>query len=84
MTDIEPVITFRGHEGSVNALAWSTLIPPDADSELENLLQHGVVYSAGYDGSIYMWGLPEKTRQPYLSYGIVATESLQILNAHYI
>ena len=63
------MITLRGHQGSVNALAWSTLIPPNADSDLEQLLQHGVLYSAGYDGTVYMWGLPEKTRHPYQAYG---------------
>ncbi len=67
--DFEPFFTFRGHRDSVNALALSTMIPPSVDGGLEKRLQHGVLYSAGDEGFIRMWSLPDKNQAPYSKYG---------------
>ena len=46
------------------------MIPPSADADLETRMQYGVLYSAGDDGSVRVWGLPEKGLVPYSKYGI--------------
>jgi striatin 1/3/4 len=68
--DIEPVFTYRGHKGSVNCLSLSTLIPSNLDSDLSEKMVNGVFYSAGNDGVIRIWGVPDKNLSPYLKYGI--------------
>lgn len=66
--DIEPIFTFRGHTSAVTSLAIGTLIPPAADGDIEERMQFGSCYSAGFDGSIRAWGLPEKILPIYSSY----------------
>lgn len=67
--DVEPLFTFRGHIGPVMSLAISTLLPPNADAILEERLQHGLLASAGFDSTIRIWGLPDKSSSPYSLYG---------------
>jgi len=53
--DVEPVYTFRGHNGPVLCLAMS----PTGES----------CYSGGMDGAICCWNIPNSNIDPYDSYG---------------
>jgi WD40 repeat protein len=47
----------------------TTMIPPSAEPSMEERLQFGTFYSAGYDGIIRVWGLPDLSFPPYGQYG---------------
>eukprot|EP00158_Paraphelidium_tribonemae_P005868 Partr_v1_DN27567_c0_g1_i3_m30453 putative Striatin, calmodulin binding protein len=66
--DLEPIHVFRGHNGAVTSVIFSTMIPPSLDSSYQERLQFGTAYSAGVDGSIFMWGVPPKNLTPYSKY----------------
>ena len=66
--DIEPVLTFRNHESSVNCLAVTTMIPPSDAPDLNERLQHGLFFSAGFDGVIRLWAMPSPDLAPYSKY----------------
>jgi len=53
--DVEPVYTFRAHEGAVLSLAMS----PTGES----------CYSGGMDGIICCWNIPNSNIDPYDSFG---------------
>jgi len=53
--DVEPVYTFRAHEGPVLSLAMS----PTGES----------CYSGGMDGTICCWNIPNSNIDPYDSFG---------------
>ena len=53
--DVEPVYTFRAHEGPVLCLAMS----PTGES----------CYSGGMDGTIRCWNIPNSNIDPYDSFG---------------
>ena len=53
--DVEPVYTFRSHEGPVLSLAMS----PTGES----------CYSGGMDGTICCWNIPNSNIDPYDSFG---------------
>ena len=62
-SDVEPVKTYRGHRGAVNAVLMSSLTPPSLDSAHQEILQHGMAISAGSDGTIRLWAIPDHTHQ---------------------
>jgi len=53
--DVEPVYTFRAHEGPVLSLAMS----PTGEC----------CYSGGMDGTICCWNIPNSNIDPYDSFG---------------
>lgn len=53
--DVEPVYTFRAHDGPVLCLAMS----PTGES----------CYSGGMDGTIRCWNIPNSNIDPYDSFG---------------
>ncbi|KAI3643120.1 hypothetical protein MP228_012675 [Amoeboaphelidium protococcarum] len=61
-SDIEPVLTFRGHTGSVNALSFTTML---TDKNGQDSV--GTFVSGGYDGMVRLWSLPSKV-EPYGRY----------------
>jgi WD40 repeat protein len=65
---VEPVYTFRAHEGPVLCLAMS----PTGES----------CYSGGMDGTIRCWNIPNSNIDPYDSFGkmcIVSTYSCRLM-----
>ena len=60
--DVEPLYTFRSHEGPVVSLVMSSTG------------EH--VYSASVDGTIKVWTLPNSNIDPYDSFGKQARVSL--------
>lgn len=66
--DIEPQFIYRSSKQHVNSVVVSTMIPPDATSAVQQQLQNGCVYSGSSDGSIGIWGLPDRNIAPYSKY----------------
>ena len=80
--DVEPTFTLRRHRGAVNALAFTTLIPASAEPELESRLQFGMLFSAGLDKNILLWGVPGNDVLPYSHYSTLlfnALDSIPVL-----
>lgn len=53
---LEPIYTFRGHSGMVTSLQTSS--------------KRSECYSAGVDGSVIVWQLPELSQDPYVLAGV--------------
>lgn len=81
--DIEPLVTYRGHQGPVLSAAMGRQPAGASDPAGAGPVKgYGKCYSGGWDGCVRVWDLPPPTHDLYDSVGSSKRQEVACLQAH--
>jgi len=80
--DIEPLVTYRGHQGPVLSAAIGTQPAGASEAGVGPVKGYGKCYSGGWDGCVRVWELPPPTHDLYDSVGSSKRREVACLQAH--
>ena len=78
--DIEPLVTYRGHQGPVLSAAIGA--QRGGTSGVGGVSSHGKCYSGGWDGCVRVWDLPSSSHDLYDGVGSSKRQEIACVQAH--